>query len=245
MTQAPELTEIPAAPASLRERKKLATRRALRRAALSLIVQRGYAHVTVEDIAEAAEVSPRTFFNYFASKEAVLFGGDAGRLSALRARLLEHPPGENALTALQEALAGEARAISDELAALGPDRAGWLRQAKSAYADPHLQAARAAHMASMEAVIATALAERLGADADRDPYPLLLASTGLAVLRTALSSWSRSGGAVPLDQLTTAACQALASGLPEDHALRDAVTAPAGHTPPDTASAQHNRKDNE
>jgi AcrR family transcriptional regulator len=243
MTQAFELTGVPPAPASLRERKKLATRRALRRAALSLIVERGYAHVTIEDIAEAAEVSPRTFFNYFASKEAVLFGGDSGRLSALRTRLLEHPPGESALTALQEALGGEARAISEELAALGPDRAQWLRQARSAYADPHLQAARAAHMASMEAVIAAALAERLGTDPERDPYPLLLAGTGLAVLRTALSSWARAGGAVPLDQLTSAACQALASGLPEDHTLRDAATTAAGQVRPPANPAPHNRKD--
>ncbi len=72
------------APVSLRERKKLATRRLLRRAALDLVAERGLTNVTVEDIAEAADVSPRTFFNYFPSKEAALFGGDPDRAAELR-----------------------------------------------------------------------------------------------------------------------------------------------------------------
>src|SRR5712691_11700749 len=86
---------------SLRERKKLATRRLLRRTALDLVAERGLANVTVEDIAEAADVSPRTFFNYFPSKEAALFGTDPELIPVLRERMIHTAPGEPALEALR------------------------------------------------------------------------------------------------------------------------------------------------
>lgn len=58
----------------LRERKRAATRRDIERAALELALDKGFANVTVDQISEAAGVSPRTFFNYFASKDAAVLG---------------------------------------------------------------------------------------------------------------------------------------------------------------------------
>ncbi|TAM69240.1 MAG: TetR family transcriptional regulator [Microbacteriaceae bacterium] len=58
----------------LRERKRIATRRAIQRAALMLSKERGFDRVTVDDISQQALVSPRTFFNYFPSKEAAVIG---------------------------------------------------------------------------------------------------------------------------------------------------------------------------
>jgi AcrR family transcriptional regulator len=60
----------------LRERKKIKTRQAIRREAFRLIDQNGYAATTVEQIADAAEVSPSTFFRYFPSKESLLLADD-------------------------------------------------------------------------------------------------------------------------------------------------------------------------
>ena len=220
---APSAPSAPEPQASLRERKKLATRRTLRRVALDLVSQRGFAQVTVEDIAEAADVSPRTFFNYFPSKEAVLFGTSPDQFEAVRAGIRDAAPGESALTALGIVVVAEARSWAEELAELGGDAAGWLHRIKSAQVDPHLRAAHAAHLAASERQMAEALAERLGTDPDRDPYPALLAATATAVLRATLSFWAGSGNEVSLDELTRLAWQALAAGLPEDCALR-AVT---------------------
>jgi AcrR family transcriptional regulator len=236
-------TAPPGAPhGSLRERKKLATRRALRRVALDLVAERGFSQVTVEDIAAAADVSPRTFFNYFPTKEAALFGADPERVAALRDRVRHAAPGQSALDALRVVLATEARAITEELAELGGDPAGWLRRMKAVRADPHLRAAQAAHMALIESTLADALAERLGADPDRDPYPALLASVATGVIRSTTIFWACSGGALALDQLTDLAFRALADGLPDDSAVRHASPASPA-TSPGRPAAAHRKDD--
>src|SRR5438132_13117889 len=155
-------TTVPAGEthASLRERKKLATRRSLRRAALDLVAERGFAHVTIEATAEAADVSPRTFFNYFPSKEAALFGTDPERIPVLREQMIHTAPGEPALEALRVIMVSDARTVADELGALGGDPVDWLRRMKGAHADSQLRAARAAQMAMVERAIAERSEER-------------------------------------------------------------------------------------
>jgi AcrR family transcriptional regulator len=211
-------------PSSRRERKKLATRRSLRRAALDLIAKRGFAHVTVEDIAEAADVSPRTFFNYFPSKEAALFGTDPDEVEALRERVAREAPGDPVLDALRTIVATGVTARAAELAELGGDPADWLNRMRELRTDPHLRAAQAAQMAKVERALIEGLAERLGTDPERDPYPGLLAAVAAGVYRSTLTFWAASGGTVPPGQLADLAFQAVADGLPERCALRD-VTA--------------------
>ena len=207
-------------PVSLRERKKLATRRQLRRAALELVAERGLANVTVEDIAEAADVSPRTFFNYFPSKEAVLFGGEPDRAAALRDRVARLAPGAPAVQVLRTVMAQDAEAGAAELRLLGGDPADWLRRMKVARTDPHVRAAQAAHMATIERAIGEGLATRLGTDLDTDPYPWVLAAAAVGVVRACMAFWAGSGGAVRPGRLVEQAFQALAEGLPERGALR-------------------------
>src|SRR5689334_19161141 len=87
----------------LRERKKAETRAALGWAAIRLSVERGYDHVRVEDIAEAAGVSPRTFNNYFSSKAEAIASRHLDRSWRTAAALRERPTDEPLWTALAEA----------------------------------------------------------------------------------------------------------------------------------------------
>jgi AcrR family transcriptional regulator len=86
----------------LRDRKKIKTRDTIRREALRLIEDNGYANTTIEQIAEAAEVSPSTFFRYFPSKEMVLMAND---LDLVMIQALEQqPPDLPSLQAFRRAL---------------------------------------------------------------------------------------------------------------------------------------------
>ncbi|HTU76362.1 MAG TPA: TetR/AcrR family transcriptional regulator [Trebonia sp.] len=208
-------------PSSLRERKKLATRRMLRRVALDLVAERGLANVTVEDIALAADVSPRTFFNYFASKEAALFGdSDPDRAGTFRDQVASEAPGEPALTALRTVMGRYAETIADEFRALGGDPADLLRRMKVARGDPQVRGAHAAQMAMLERAISEGLAARLGVSPDADPYPGVLAAAAVGVVRACTAFWAAAGGAIPLGQLIGQAFGALADGLPESSPLR-------------------------
>jgi AcrR family transcriptional regulator len=212
---ATEATAVGSSP-SLRQRKKLATRRALQRFALDLVAERGYSRVTIEDIAEAADVSPRTFFNYFPSKEAALVGADPERTESLRQRLIDEPADKTPLEALRTVMVEEVRRLADELTELGGEPADWVCRMKLAMADPHLRAAQAAHMTQIERAVVAGLSERLGTEPGNDLYAILLASTAIGLMRAVISIWARLGEAVALDTLTDSAFVALAHGLPPD-----------------------------
>jgi AcrR family transcriptional regulator len=85
----------------LRERKKQRTREQIIEAAMGLFAERGYHATTIADIAEAADVAPRTFFSYFPSKEAVVFHNVDRDLDGLASALQDRLPGESAFDALR------------------------------------------------------------------------------------------------------------------------------------------------
>ncbi|TYK43772.1 TetR family transcriptional regulator [Actinomadura decatromicini] len=99
--------------AGLRERKKQRTRRAIATAALRLFAERGYEETTIADIAAAADVSPRTFFSYFPSKEDVVFAEVDDRLAEVSERL-RRTPGESPMDTIRRSVVDVLEAIVTE-----------------------------------------------------------------------------------------------------------------------------------
>lgn len=202
-----------------RDRKKQETHRALRYAALKLVAERGFAHVTVEDIAEAADVSTRTFFNYFPSKESVVVGADPGRIEELRSRLIARPVDESPLEAMREVTIAYAGAIDTELDDLEEGKEAWFRRLCIVRSDPDVHGAYVRHIGEVERNLVEALAQRLGRDPDLDPYPALVTASVVAATRVAAIYWSANGGKGSLARMTEAAIDSLAKGLPDDHSV--------------------------
>lgn len=164
-----------------RERKKNQTRRALRAAAVELVALRGFDRVTVEEITDAVDVSPRTFFNHYASKEDALTAPDPERLAQIRMSVLTRPSQEPPLVALRNALLSDAQALSQ-------DREEWLRRLGVLRRDPRLMAALARSWWLLERELIEALTERLGSGPE-DLRPAVLATSAVAALRVAVSRW--------------------------------------------------------
>jgi AcrR family transcriptional regulator len=87
-------------PTGLRERKKERTRATITRVALELFARDGFSATTVTDIAEAADVSPRTVSTYFPHKEEIVFGEYHAAIDRLADRLQRRQPGETVVEAL-------------------------------------------------------------------------------------------------------------------------------------------------
>jgi AcrR family transcriptional regulator len=145
--------------AGLRERKRLATRRAIQIAALDLVAERGLDKVTVDEISRIADVSPRTFFNYFASKESVLVG-DHPELANGEAvqNYIEGTAGTDPLHGLGELLAASTTSTIED-ADLVLRRRTLLKQY------PELFALRMAAMHVFEEQLQAVVAQRLARDA--------------------------------------------------------------------------------
>src|SRR5436305_3752587 len=170
----------------LRERRKKLTAAELEAAALRLFGERGFDAVTVDDIAAEADVSRRTFFRYFASKEDVLLADHFVQLARLREAMTARPPDEPVLTALRNALLSMSSDFEDrkEMVIL---RGRIMRQT------PSLQARSLVHQKTWEDAMQEMVAARLHVDPNVDLRPGVVSATTLAALRVAFTNWLTAG----------------------------------------------------
>lgn len=175
----------------LRERKKRATRRALTDAALRLALEHGLEHLTVEEISEAADVSPRTFFNYFSGKEAAIVGDDL--------RLAGQEQAGRLIGEATSVLAGLRRLAVAMAAEMGERRENirMRRQLMERY--PTLIPRMFDVFGDFESAVAAAVAARTG-DSPDDTYPQLAAALVATAMRVAVRRWTICHGDKTLEQ---------------------------------------------
>ncbi|GAB2574039.1 TetR family transcriptional regulator [Paractinoplanes abujensis] len=198
-----------------RDRKKQQTRAALVAAALRLVDERGRDHVTVEEIAEAADVSPRTFFNYFATKDDALLGGPLPDGPPIHDRLLAVPAGVPLIEALFEAMRPDIEQIQAE-------RDVWLLRLRVIKGNPALLPLLVARGECAEEETVSAVAARTGIAPD-SLFPQLVATTVGAAFRTSMMRWATGDGRDLLD-LVREAFDILGSGLTEPAPTHEEVT---------------------
>ncbi|QFQ96911.1 TetR family transcriptional regulator [Streptomyces phaeolivaceus] len=200
----------------LRERKKQRTHDALLRAALHLFTTQGYEATTVDEIAEAVDVSQRTFFRYFAGKEeavlAVLDLTQEHFLAAVRAR----PAHEAPLEAMRNAVLEGWDALGEAVEQVVPVEL-YLQAYGMVESTPALLAAHLRRSDEVGREIERVIAEREGLDVDSDPRPRVAVAVFAGVMRVTERLWAL-GGDLSMDamrSLTTAHLDALRPSLAE------------------------------
>jgi len=178
-------------PVSRRDLHKQRTRKAITDAGLRLFQERGFDAVTVAEIAQAADVAPRTFHRYFPDRDELLFADEAEHHTVCREALAANPFDERRpLEALGAVLGALAARFDGELDA---ERARQRLIAKT----PALRARDLTKQADIEAELAEHLAGQLGVGVDGDVRPRLWAKVALACFFSAYQVWVVQGGELP------------------------------------------------
>jgi AcrR family transcriptional regulator len=164
----------------LRERKKVRTREALIDAALELFARKGFEATTIEDIAAAADVSPRTFFRYFDSKAELIMARNTAEKDLLGPLIDARPREEGPLEAMRQVL-------REKLVERCADPSA-VREFQVVMTTPTLRDRAREHFYEEEAALAEAFARRLGVD-EGDLRAHLIAGTAASATWTVVDRW--------------------------------------------------------
>jgi AcrR family transcriptional regulator len=197
----------------LRQRKKREIRVALSHATIRLCVERGWNNVTVEDIATAANVSVRTFRNYFSSKAEAIAAGHLERTRRIADELRARPATEplwDSITGAVQAQFAPGDATGGES---GRDQR-WRDGLRLMLAEPALQGEVARVNSAAQDELARAIAERTGTNVAGDVYPKLVAAVVGAGCAVAIEHCLHANPAIPLAPVLQAVFAQLTRGLP-------------------------------
>ncbi|MGR9244332.1 TetR family transcriptional regulator [Rhizobium leguminosarum] len=165
-----------------RERKRRQTRERIEQAAMALFLQRGFEATTIEDITEAADVSKRSFFDYFPSKEEVVFAWQDAFADRLIAAIAARPADESSVTAVEAAITATVIAAVDEPG---------LALGDLIHRTPALKARDQLKYAKLEQKLAEALLLRKGDDPLERPRMRVLAAIVIGALRVGAELWQQ------------------------------------------------------
>ena len=200
MNSEPAVVESDEDPQGLRERKKVQTREALVNAARDLFLERGFDSVTVDEIAQVANVSRRTFFRYFPTKEAAAFPNRELWLEEFNA-LTAQRAGETAYQTVRRALLSMAHAFMSH-------RDAMVSQHRIANAATSL----IAYQRDVDRVWADVIAEALRSEhGGRESR--LIAAAMMGVIRATLDEWFAQGALGDLLQMGTEALELVERGV--------------------------------
>ena len=186
----------------LRERKKAATRTAISQAVLQLALARGLDDVTADDIAAAADVSVRTFHNYFGSKEEALVSAWRSEFVVYVDALRDRPAGEPILVSLEHVMGDIAASIAS-----GPDATAahvdllWTSLAMAKY--------RSVLLDEAIRMVTDVVAQRTGTDVQTDVFPHLVTAAAISAIVTAFQFAPGDGPAEPDRERLVHECFAL------------------------------------
>ena len=176
-------SDVTAGAPGLRERKRQQTRERLTRMAMALFLERGFEATTLDDIAAAADISRRSFFHYFASKEDVVFAWQEESTAALIAAVAVRPANESMLAAAENAISAMVRQLK-------PGEAIAMAQLKRD--NPALQARDQVKYEKLERALAEALGKRAGHKTER-LQARLVAMIATGAMRIGGELWAAEG----------------------------------------------------
>ncbi len=195
--------------ASLRQRKKRATRSALLALANQLFHEKGFEATTIDELCAAVPISRRTFFRYFPSKEALVFPHREGRLERFLGFLLSAPDDEGPFDVLRRAtnvLAAEYNANRDHA----------IAQQELIDTSPALQAIEREIDRDWEVAMAKVFVARSGPGPAAELRARVLAGATLGVIRATMRHWYAGAGREDLERLGMEALDCLERGFPLD-----------------------------